>query len=52
MSENVTELPVKTSALKRWTVRTVVAAAAVGAVALVIAKVRSDDEELTDTTQA
>lgn len=53
MSEpDVTVLPVKPSALKRWTKRTVVTAIAVGAVVLVIAKVRGNDEESTDTTQA
>jgi len=56
MSEQVTpvvELPVTTSALKRWSKRAVVAAVAVGAAVLVIAKVRGNSEESdTDTSQA
>lgn len=52
MSENVTELPVKPSALKRWSKRAIVTAVAAGAVALIVVKVRGNDEESTDTTQA
>lgn len=45
----VAELPVKPSALKRWTKRTLIAAAAVGVVAAVYARVNSSDEETVNT---
>lgn len=57
MSEQVhtvTDLPVKPSALKRWSKRAAVTALAAGAVALIIVKVRGgdDEESNTETPQA
>lgn len=50
---SVVELPVKPSALKRWTKRTLITTAVVGLAALVYVKVNgSDDETVNETASA
>lgn len=55
MSEQVHDistLPVKSSALKRWSKRAVLAAAAVGAAALITSVVRGSDSESETSTES
>lgn len=50
---NVTDLPVTASAFKRWSKRAVITTLVAGAVVLIAAKVRgNDDESNVETTQA